>query len=156
WQFVDTSPSRTRIPLDRYEARLADGKVKSATLLDKDHEGRGELTNGTKYEVRFPEGYTEQITTSLVTSRVRFDVDRQKDKAWFGLLLGWVPFILLIGIVLFVLSRVQGGGRLLGFGKSRAKTVTKDQPKTTFEDVAGLDEAVEELQEIKEFLEAPA
>ncbi|HEY3096112.1 MAG TPA: ATP-dependent zinc metalloprotease FtsH [Acidimicrobiia bacterium] len=155
WQFIDTSPSRTRIPLDRYETGLADGKVKSATLLDKDHEVRGELKDGTAYEVKFPEGYTEQITTSLVAADVKFDVDSQKDSAWVGLLLGWLPFILLIGIVLFVLSRVQGGGRLLGFGKSRAKTVTKDQPQTTFEDVAGLDEAVEELQEIKEFLEAP-
>ena len=151
WQFIDTSPSRTRIPLDRYEASLADGKVESATLLDKDHEVRGDLKNGTKYEVKFPEGYTEQITTSLVAADVKFDVDSQKDSAWVGLLLGWLPFILLIGIILFVLSRVQGGGRIMGFGKSRAKTVTKDQPKTTFEDVAGLDEAVVELQEIKEF-----
>jgi cell division protease FtsH len=155
WQLIDTSPSRTRIPLDRYEAQLADGKVASATLLDKDHEVRGNLKGGTAYEVKFPEGYTEQMTTRLVDADVKFDVDSQKDSAWVGLLLGWLPFILLIGIVLFVLSRVQGGGRLMGFGKSRAKTVTKDQPKTTFEDVAGLDEAVEELQEIKEFLEAP-
>jgi cell division protease FtsH len=155
WQFIDTSPSRTRIPLDRYETRLADGKVASATLLDKDHEVRGELKDSTAYEVKFPEGYTEQITRNLVAADVKFDVDSQKDSAWVGLLLGWLPFILLIGIVLFMLSRVQGGGRLMGFGKSRAKTVTKDQPKTTFADVAGLDEAVEELQEIKEFLEAP-
>jgi cell division protease FtsH len=155
WQLIDTSPSRTRISLDRYEAQLADGKVASATLLDKDHEVRGNLKGGTAYEVKFPEGYTEQMTTRLVDADVKFDVDSQKDSAWVGLLLGWLPFILLIGIVLFVLSRVQGGGRLMGFGKSRAKTVTKDQPKTTFEDVAGLDEAVEELQEIKEFLEAP-
>jgi cell division protease FtsH len=156
WQFIDTSPSRTHLPLDRYEARLADGKVKSATLLDSDHEVRGELKDGTQYDVRFPEGYTEQITTSLVAADVKFDVDSQKDNPWLGLLLGWLPFILLIGIVLFVLSRVQGGGRLLGFGKSRAKAVTKDQPETTFDDVAGLDEAVEELQEIKEFLESPS
>jgi cell division protease FtsH len=155
WRLIDTSPSRSRIPLDRYEAQLADGKVDSATLLDKDHEVRGELKDGTAYEVKFPEGYTEQMTTSLVGADVKFDVDSQQDSAWVGLILGWLPFILLIGIVLFVLSRVQGGGRLMGFGKSRAKAVSKDQPKTTFEDVAGLDEAVEELQEIKEFLEAP-
>jgi cell division protease FtsH len=155
WQLIDTSPARSRIPLDRYEAQLADGKVESATLLDKDHEVRGDLKNGIAYEVKFPEGYTEQMTTSLVAADVKFDVDSQKDSAWVGLLLGWLPFILLIGIVLFVLSRVQGGGRLMGFGKSRAKAVSKDQPKTTFEDVAGLDEAVEELHEIKEFLEAP-
>src|SRR5207244_13320790 len=101
-------------------------------------------------------GYTEQLTKNIVASKAKFDVDSQRDSPWLTLLLGWLPFILLIGIVLFVLSRVQGGGRLMGFGKSRAKALNKDEPQTTFADVAGLDEAVEELQEIKEFLEAPA
>jgi cell division protease FtsH len=156
WQFIDTSPSRTQLPLNRYEARLGEGKVATATLLDKDHEVHGTLTDGTNYTVKFPEGYTEQLTKNIVASKAKFDVDSQKDSAWLALLLGWLPFILLIGIVLFVLSRVQGGGRLMGFGKSRAKALNKDEPKTTFGDVAGLDEAVEELQEIKEFLEAPA
>jgi cell division protease FtsH len=156
WQLIDTSPSRAQLPLDQYEAQLGEGEVESATLLDKDHEVRGELTNGTEYEVKYPEGYTERITENIVAADVQLDVDSQKDSAWVGLLLGWLPFILLIGIVLFVLSRVQGGGRLMGFGKSRAKALSKDQPQTTFADVAGLDEAVEELQEIKEFLEAPA
>ncbi|HKH26234.1 MAG TPA: ATP-dependent zinc metalloprotease FtsH [Acidimicrobiia bacterium] len=156
WQLIDTSPSRVQLPLDRYEAELGEGRVESATLLDKDHEVRGELTNGTEYEVKYPEGYTERITENIVAADVQLDVDSQKDSAWVGLLLGWLPFILLIGIVLFVLSRVQGGGRLMGFGKSRAKALSKDEPQTTFADVAGLDEAVEELQEIKEFLEAPA
>ena len=156
WQFIDTSPARTQLPLDRYEARLSEGKVASATLLDKDHEVHGTLTDGTNYTVKFPDGYTEQLTKNIVASKAKFDVDSQKDSPWLTLLLGWLPFILLIGIVLFVLSRVQGGGRLMGFGKSRAKVLNKDEPQTTFADVAGLDEAVEELQEIKEFLEAPA
>jgi len=156
WQFIDTSPARTQLPLGRYEARLTEGKVATATLLDKDHEVHGTLTDGTNYTVKFSDGYTEQLTKNIVASRAKFDVDGQKDSPWLTLLLGWLPFILLIGIVLFVLSRVQGGGRLMGFGKSRAKALNKDEPQTTFADVAGLDEAVEELQEIKEFLEAPA
>jgi cell division protease FtsH len=156
WQFIDTSPSRTQLSLSRYQAQLSEGKVSSATLLDKDHEVHGTLTDGTNYAVKFPERYTEQLTTNIVASNAKFEVDSQKDSPWLGLLLGWLPFILLIGIVLFVLSRVQGGGRLMGFGKSRAKALNKDEPHTTFADVAGLDEAVEELQEIKEFLEAPA
>src|SRR5205823_3560226 len=127
-----------------------------ATLLDKDHEVHGTLTDGTNYTVKFPDGYTEQLTKNIVASKAKFDVDSQKDSPWLTRLLGWLPFILLIGIVLFVLSRVQGGGRLMGFGKSRAKALNKDEPQTRFADVAGLDEAVEELQEIKEFLEAPA
>jgi cell division protease FtsH len=156
WQVIDTSPAREHLSLDRYEADLTGGKVATATLLDKDHAVHGKLADGTAYEVKFPEGYTEQITNNIVASDAKFDVDNQEDSPWLGLLLGWLPFILLIGIVLFVLSRVQGGGRLMGFGKSRAKALNKDEPQTTFADVAGLDEAVEELQEIKEFLEAPA
>ncbi|HMF04335.1 MAG TPA: ATP-dependent zinc metalloprotease FtsH [Acidimicrobiia bacterium] len=156
WQLIDTSPSRTELSLNRYENRLTEGKVRSATLLDKDHEIHGKLTNGTDYVVKFPERYTERITGDIVGANVKLDVDGQQNSAWLGLLLGWLPFILLIGIVLYVLSRVQGGGRLMGFGRSRAKALSKDQPQTTFADVAGLDEAVEELQEIKEFLEAPA
>ena len=156
WQLIDTSPSRAQLALNRYENQLSEGKVRSATLLDKDHEIHGKLTDGSDYVVKFPEGYTEQITGDIVGANVKLDVDSQQDSAWLGLLLGWLPFILLIGIVLFVLSRVQGGGRLMGFGWSRAKALNKDEPQTTFGDVAGLDEAVEELQEIKEFLEAPA
>src|SRR5207244_3354783 len=64
--------------------------------------------------------------------------------------------VLLALVLLWVLGQVQGGGRVMGFGKSRAKLVSKDQPKITFADVAGLDEAVEELEEIKDFLAAPA
>jgi cell division protease FtsH len=74
-----------------------------------------------------------------------------------GLLLGLLPFVLLALVLMWVLGQTQGGGRgVMGFGKSKARLVSKDQPKVTFADVAGLDEAVEELEEIKEFLESPA
>jgi cell division protease FtsH len=67
-----------------------------------------------------------------------------------------LPFIILAALILFFMSQVQGGGsRIMNFGKSRAKVVSKDMPKTTFADVAGVDEAIEELQEIKEFLQDP-
>ena len=83
--------------------------------------------------------------------------DHQDESPWVSLLLGLLPFVLLALVLLWVVSQVQGGGnRVMGFGKSRAKLVTKDQPKVTFADVAGLDEAVEELEEIKEFLASPA
>ena len=74
-----------------------------------------------------------------------------------SLLYGLLPFVLLALVLMWVLGQVQGGGgRVMGFGKAKTKTLTKDQPKVTFADVAGLDEAVEELEEIKEFLESPA
>ncbi len=68
-----------------------------------------------------------------------------------------LPFLLLVVVFIFLLNQMQGGGsRVMNFGKSRAKMLTKDTPKTTFADVAGVDEAIEELQEIKDFLQAPA
>ena len=69
-----------------------------------------------------------------------------------------LPMVILLGLFFFVMTRMQGGGRggVMGFGKSKAKQLTKDMPKTTFADVAGADEAVEELYEIKDFLQNPA
>jgi cell division protease FtsH len=82
-------------------------------------------------------------------------VDSQQSSVWLDLLLNLLPFVLIVAIVLYFMSQAQGGGRVMSFGKSRAKAFAKDQPKVTFADVAGLDEAVEELREIEEFLESP-
>src|SRR5680860_1539929 len=66
------------------------------------------------------------------------------------------PYLLLFGLFIFIMFQLQGGGnRVMQFGKSKAKLVTKDTPKVTFADVAGVDEAIEELEEIKEFLQQP-
>jgi cell division protease FtsH len=75
---------------------------------------------------------------------------------WWSILTGLLPFVLLFGFWIFLMNQVQGGGsKVMSFGKSRAKRMTPDAPKIGFKDVAGVDEAVEELQEIKEFLENP-
>ncbi|MEX2210171.1 MAG: ATP-dependent zinc metalloprotease FtsH [Gaiellaceae bacterium] len=76
--------------------------------------------------------------------------------SWASALLSFLPFLILIGFWLFLMNQMQGGGsKVMSFGKSRAKRMTPDSPKIGFKDVAGVDEAVEELQEIKEFLENP-
>jgi cell division protease FtsH len=94
--------------------------------------GKGDLTGG--YNVNVTK--TSWIVSALVTL---------------------LPFLLLVVVFIFLLNQMQGGGsRVMNFGKSRAKLMTKDTPKTTFADVAGVDEAIEELQEIKDFLQAPA
>jgi cell division protease FtsH len=75
---------------------------------------------------------------------------------WWAILSSLLPFVLLFGFWIFLMNQVQGGGsKVMSFGKSRAKRMTPDAPKIGFKDVAGVDEAVEELQEIKEFLENP-
>ncbi len=78
--------------------------------------------------------------------------------SWFSTLLSSIlPLLLLVVVFIFLMNQVQGGGgRVMSFGKSKAKLITKDTPKTTFADVAGCDEAIEELGEIKEFLQQPA
>ena len=84
--------------------------------------------------------------------------DQIDQPSWFGtLLVNVLPVLLLIVLFWFLMGQMQGGGnRVMQFGKSRAKLATKDMPKVTFQDVAGCDEAVEELHEIKEFLQEPA
>jgi cell division protease FtsH len=97
----------------------------------------------TKFESKqIPDGYT---------------VAPSKQNPFVGILLSLLPFVLIVVVFLFLMNQMQGGGsRVMNFGKSKAKLITKDTPKTTFSDVAGCDEAVEELQEIKEFLQEPA
>ncbi|MCI0689571.1 MAG: ATP-dependent zinc metalloprotease FtsH [Sporichthyaceae bacterium] len=87
----------------------------------------------------------------------KFTVENRSQSFLVGLLLTLLPFVLIVVFLLFLMNQMQGGGsRVMNFGRSKAKLVSKDTPKTTFADVAGADEAVEELQEIKEFLENPA
>jgi len=156
-QVLQRDSARKSLDLSTYENRLANGQVEEATLYDRDHIVKGTLTNGTGYEVRFPEQYTDEITKEIRDADVaKFSVDSQKANPWLSFVAGIMPFLLIIGLAIFFMSQMQGGGnRVMSFGKSRAKAVSKDQPKTTFADVAGLDEAVEELQEIKDFLASP-
>jgi cell division protease FtsH len=92
----------------------------------------------------------------LRDQNVAFDSKAVGGSPWWSLLTSLLPFVLLFGFWIFLMNQVQGGGsKVMSFGKSRAKRMTPDSPKIGFKDVAGVDEAVEELHEIKEFLENP-
>ena len=79
-----------------------------------------------------------------------------KSSSFWTLIFSYLPFLIIFLLFMVFLNQMQGGGsRVMNFGKSKAKLITKDTPKTTFADVAGADEAIEELQEIKEFLQSP-
>ena len=148
---------RKKLRLDEFEQLVGDGQVKTATIADRDASIQGELASGDKYKVNYTRGDTEKTVDVLRQGNVETKVDHQSDPLWWTIVQTFLPFILLIGAFLFVMNTMQGGGsRVMQFGKAKAKQVNKDQPKVTFADVAGADEAVEELQEIKEFLEAPA
>jgi cell division protease FtsH len=93
---------------------------------------------------------------TLEAKGVAFDSKGTGESAWWSFLTYLLPFILFFGFWIFLMNQVQGGGsKVMSFGKSRAKRMAPDSPKITFKDVAGVDEAVEELHEIKEFLENP-
>jgi len=148
---------RQKLSLSEFERRVDRGQVESAEILDRDNEIKGDLQNGQRYKVTYPGEYGDELTEKLRRENgVDIKVNRQKESVWLSLLFNFLPFILLIGVFLFVMNSMQGGGnRVMQFGKARPRLVSKDQPKVSFADVAGADEAVEELQEIKEFLEAP-
>jgi cell division protease FtsH len=102
-----------------------------------------------------PESGT-QFQNLLEKENVKFDSKGTGSSTWWALLGTLLPFALIFVFWLFLMNQVQGGGsKVMSFGKSRAKRMSPDSPKVTFKDVAGADEAVEELQEIKEFLENP-
>ncbi|HZI97039.1 MAG TPA: ATP-dependent zinc metalloprotease FtsH [Actinomycetales bacterium] len=142
---------------------LADGQVEQAKIVDG--EQRVDLTLTEEYEdkgtqVQFlyvaPRG--EEVVDA-VTNAVPDDyTDDVPQDSWIGtLLITLLPLIIILGLFWFLLSQMQGGGnKVMQFGKSKAKLVSKEAPKVTFSDVAGADEAVEELYEIKEFLSEPA
>ncbi len=97
-----------------------------------------------------------QITAVLKDQNIDWNSKGPAGFSWLGMLISVLPFVILIAFWIFLMNQVQGGGsKVMSFGKSRAKRMAPDSPKIGFKDVAGVDEAVEELQEIKEFLENP-
>ena len=157
---LGAATSREKLRLDEFE-QPGRGRARSRrpSINDRDDEVKGELDDGTKYKVNYPARVRRRADRRAARAAgVEYEVDEQKDTVWLvAALQTSCPFMLLIGVFLFLMNSMQGGGnRVMQFGKAKAKQVSKDQPKVTFADVAGADEAVEELQEIKEFLEAPA
>lgn len=131
-------------------------RVRSVTIYNNDKKLDLKLDNGEEYTTAFPPEY--DITTYLKGKVSDIKVDPQLGSDTLTIILNLLPLVLMVGLIFFFMQQVQGGGgnRVMSFGKSRAKQITKDMPKVTFEDVAGVDEAVEELMEIKEFLENPS
>ncbi len=161
--FLTRASSPEDYRLDQLEKKVADGKVAEAKIKDKDHQVTGELADGTKFKSTFPADYTETLTKELRDAKgpggkpIKVETSQQGTSLWLSLVLNFAPMILLIGVFLYFVSSMQGGGgKVMQFGKAKARKVNKDEPQVTFADVAGADEAVEELQEIKEFLQSPA
>ncbi|MGB8649961.1 MAG: ATP-dependent zinc metalloprotease FtsH, partial [Mycobacteriales bacterium] len=130
--------------------------AKANKLLDKEQQVRIELKDGKKLQASFLSNQGRDFAAAFKEADVKYDVTVSHENVLVSLLLSFLPFLIILGLLFFFMNQMQGGGsRVMQFGKSKAKLVSKDTPKTTFADVAGADEAIEELQEIKEFLESP-
>ena len=162
---LDDTREYSQVTTSQALAQLSEHNVKQATLEDKeqrllltlDHPVPG--VRGTKVLTQYPERSTSQITQALHDSPIPggWDTKVTQQSLLFQVLIYLIPLGLLLLVLLWMMNNVQGGGnRVLNFGKSKAKQLSKDMPKTTFSDVAGADEAVEELEEIKDFLANPS
>ena len=155
--FLRRGDEREKLTLTDFERRVAERDIRKAEIVQGEDAVRGELGNGTKFETKFPAEYADELTEKLLAAGVDVEPKNERQNVFVSLLISLLPVIILVGAFILVLNMMQGGGnRIMQFGKARARTMSKDQPKVTFADVAGADEAVAELQEIKEFLESPA
>src|SRR5947208_4995423 len=135
---------------------LPSGEVKSVAFKNKGKAVEVKLRNKETYETGYVEEAAPELIKELRTAGVQYNVESEKSSAFWSLLGYILPFVIFLGFWIFLMNQVQGGGsKVMSFGKSRAKRLSADSPKITFRDVAGVDEAVEELHEIKEFLENP-
>ncbi|QGU01254.1 ATP-dependent zinc metalloprotease FtsH [Corynebacterium kalinowskii] len=147
--------------------QLDNKNVKEARIDDREQRVRLELKEPIKVEER--EGVSKVITDypartapTIFDKVAQSEAEKYNTKVTRDTFLGsmvqlLLPMLLFFGLIMFVMTRMQGGGMgMFGFGGSRAKELTKDMPTNTFADVAGADEAVDELQEIKDFLQDPS
>ncbi len=134
---------------------VKDGKVEKITLNSVTGDVHGKYKNGDEFTSTVPHTYND-FTTLLIDKGVTINVEKDAGGNWVSLLMNAIPFVLLVGFWVFMMRQMQSGGnKALSFGKSRARLHSSQQKKVTFKDVAGVEEAKEELQEIIEFLREP-
>ncbi len=159
-QRIDTSTGLELIRDDKVEqAQVTEGAQKVDLTLTGDYVADDGTNLGKNVEFFYvtPQGETVVDAIAEANPSGGYNSDVPQTSWWTSLLSLVLPFIIILGIFWFLMSNAQGGGsRVMSFGKSKAKLVSKESPQVTFADVAGVDEAVEELQEIKEFLAEPA
>ncbi len=140
-----------------YLADVQEGKIKDARIREGDQIVTGDLVDGGTYEVTYPVDSQGDMVKALQAQNVPIETNPQHTGLFLSTVIYVIPILLILGALLYFMNRSQGGGgRVMQFGRSRHKTVSKDMPKTTFADVAGVDEAIEELEEIKDYLKSPA
>jgi len=162
-QYLAPNGGYDEIKTSELQSHIVDGSVKEITLVEGDQQIKATLDDDTKVMSHYVDGQQQGIIAQLDAAKAEGTIESYDSKVPKPSLLGSflmtvLPFALIILLFVFLMNQVQGGGGrgVMQFAKSRAKLITKDMPKTSFADVAGCDEAIEELGEIKEFLQEPA
>ncbi|MGH2348597.1 MAG: ATP-dependent metallopeptidase FtsH/Yme1/Tma family protein, partial [bacterium] len=149
-----TRSPRTELRYDEFITLVQQGKITEVTLSDETISGKQQ--DGEQFRTYIPQGDTSYLQV-LQGKRVKINVEpKSRSALWPNLLSTMLPILLIIGLWMLMLRQAQSGSnQAMSFGKSRARLHTENRPKVTFDDVAGVDEAKEELQEVIEFLKHP-
>jgi cell division protease FtsH len=154
--FNKPRPTADKISFSDFIAQVEAGKITAVTIQGNDVFGKYEGKDGKDFHSYKPNSDAD-LTKMLLEKKVTIQAKPDEEKfSWFSIFISWFPLILLVGVWIFFMRQMQvGGGKAMSFGKSRAKLLTENQVKITFDDVAGIEEAKEELNEIISFLKDP-
>jgi cell division protease FtsH len=144
---ADTAPGYSE-----FLSRVDENRVEEVVI--QGHELHVTDTNKSRYKIYAPQD--PDLIKILRSKNIRIKAKPPADSPWYNILISWFPMLVLIGVWIFFMRQMQaGGGKAMSFGKSRARLMSDTLEKVTFKDVAGIDEAKEELSEIVEFLRDP-
>ena len=160
-RWFDEISAPEEITLSELYSQIEEGTIRDVTVFERTNRIQGRFVDTDTAEeafdfiARYPAELEDELATQMIDEGIEVANDSEPP-GFLDLLFSFLPWLILIGFMVFIFMQMQGSGnRVMQFGKAKAKTVSKDQPKVTFKDVAGLESAIEELEEIKDFLQNP-